>query len=94
MTTAVVGLSQEDGFAQEVVEFTMPFAMSVRDVAAVLKVTVFDLVRWNRDRFPGLAATSGFDQSDVVVHHRSLVDDPTSVKMVGGASRRTWTQDI
>ena len=68
------------------------FPEDISEVA--LKVTVFDLVRWNRDRFPGLAATSGFDQNDVVVHHRSLVDNPTSVKMVGGASRRTWTQDI
>ena len=74
---AVLGLSQEGGSAHPVVEFTMPFAMSIRDVAAVLHVSVFDLVRWNRDRFPDLTVSSVLAQNDVVVHHQPPTMMPT-----------------
>ena len=40
--------------AHGLVQFTMPFRMSIKDVAAVLKVSASDLIRWNSIRYADL----------------------------------------
>ena len=64
---SVIGVCEAGG---RVVQFTMPFRMSIGDVAAVLRVSVDDLISWNSKRFATLTATSVLSQNSVVHYHQ------------------------